>query len=105
MGMFTPALWWHIGDCTLDNLQQSLLSPLARDITGNRRVIRLARFFVDLVDVYDAPLGTCNIKVRRLYQSQEDFFDILTDIPRLCQRGRISNAERHIQYLCKRLGQ
>src|ERR1700694_64992 len=105
MGMLAPTLGRYVGNGTFDDLEQSLLYTLARNIACNGWIVRLARDLVDLIDIDNAPLSTGNIKIRRLYQAQQNVFDILTDIARFGECGRISDTERHVQYLGQRLCQ
>src|SRR5262249_22348148 len=57
VGVLPPALRRNGGDRPLEDLQQRLLDALARDVARDRRVVRLARDLVDLVDVDDPGLG------------------------------------------------
>ena len=52
--VLAPALRRHRRDRALEDLEQRLLHALARHVTRDRRVVRLARDLVDLVDVDDA---------------------------------------------------
>src|SRR5438874_3162962 len=61
--VLAPALWRYVRDGTLDDLQQRLLHTLAGHVPGDRRVLRLARDLVDLVDVHDAGLGAADVVV------------------------------------------
>src|SRR2546430_10871615 len=53
----------HGRDGPLENLQQRLLHALAGDVARDRRVIRLPRDLVDLVDVDDPGLGLLDVEV------------------------------------------
>src|SRR5881397_315227 len=75
--MLPPALGRHVGDRALEDLQERLLNALARHVTRDRRVLRLPRDLVDLVDVDDAALRTLDVVVRRLEQAQDDVLDVL----------------------------
>ena len=59
--------------------------------------------FVYLVDIDDAALRQLNVEVCRLQQAQENVLDILADIARLGERGRIGNGERNVQDFGERL--
>lgn len=48
-------------------------------------------------------LGSLHIVIGGLYEPQKNVFDILADISRFGQRGRIRNCKRNIERLCKRL--
>jgi hypothetical protein len=103
--MLAPALRRHRGHGALDQLQQRLLHALAGHVAGDRRVVRFAGNLVDLVDVDDAYLGLLDIVVALLQQLLDDVLDVLTDIARLGQRGRVSDRERHVEQARQRLGE
>src|SRR5581483_8493147 len=69
------ALRRHRGGGALDDLKQRLLDTLAGDVTGDRRVLRLASHLVDLVDVDDPGLGLLDVVVRGLDQLEQDVLD------------------------------
>ena len=83
--MLAPALRRNGCRCPLKNLEKRLLNPLARYITRDRRVLRLARNLIDLVDVDDSALRLLDVIVRCLYELEQDVLDILADIPRLSE--------------------
>src|SRR5947209_213528 len=101
--MLPPALGRHVGDRALEDLQERLLNALARHVTRDRRVLRLPRDLVDLVDVDDAALRTLDVVVRRLEQAQDDVLDVLADVARLRERGGVGDGEGHPQHLGERL--
>ena len=103
--MLAPALRRHRGDGALHDLEQRLLHALARDVAGDRRVVRLAADLVDLVDIDDAALRPLDIVVGRLQQLEDDVLDILADIARLGQRGGVRHGERHVDDARQRLGE
>jgi hypothetical protein len=103
--LFTPALGRHRGHGTLHDLQERLLDPLARDIAGDRGVVRLAADLVDLVDIDDAALGPLDIVVGRLQQLEDDVFHVLADIARLGERGGVGHGEGHVEDPGQGLGQ
>src|SRR5690606_32043286 len=78
--VLAAALRGHGGRGALQDLEQRLLDPLAGDVAGDGRVLRLARDLVDLVDVDDAALGLLDVEVGGLDELQQDVLDILTDI-------------------------
>ena len=94
-----------VGERPLEDLQQALLDALAGDVARDRRVVRLARDLVDLVDVDDAALRLGDIEVGRLDEPQEDVLDVLADIAGLGERCRVRDAERHVEDACERLGE
>ena len=69
MGVLAPALGRHIGDGTLQDLQQRLLHALAGHIAGDGRILALASDLVDLIHVDDAPLGQLHVEIRRLQKA------------------------------------
>ena len=95
--MLAPALRRHRGDRPLEDLQERLLHALARDVARDRRVVRLARDLVDLVDVDDPGLGLLDVEVGGLDQLQEDVLDVLADVAGLGQRGRVGDRERDVE--------
>jgi hypothetical protein len=103
--VLAPALWWHGGDRALEDLQERLLHAFARHVARDRRVVRLARDLVDLVDVDDPGLRLLDVEVSGLDELQEDVLDVLTDIPRLGECGRVGDRERDVQDPRERLGE
>src|ERR1700694_2121762 len=97
------ALRRHRGNRALDELQQRLLHALARDVAGDRRVVRLARDLVDLIDVDDAGLRLLDVVIALLQQLLDDVLDVLTDVAGLGERGRVRNGERYVQQPRQRL--
>ena len=77
--------------------KQRLLDALAGDVARDRRVVGLARDLVDLVDVDDPRFGLLDVVVGGLDQLQQDVLDVLADIARLGQRGRVGDRERHVE--------
>ncbi|GBC78696.1 hypothetical protein HRbin08_02192 [bacterium HR08] len=86
----------------LDDLQQRLLHPLARDVARDRGALALARDLINLVNVDDAALGRLEVSVRRHDQPREDVLHILADIAGLGQRRRIRDGERDLEELRQR---
>src|SRR5205807_2455967 len=105
VGMLAAALGRHRGGGALEDLQQRLLHALARDVTGNRRVLALAGDLVDLVDVDDAGLGLLDVVVGGLDELEEDVLDVLADVARLGQRRGVGDGEGHVEHAGERLGQ
>src|SRR5690606_13893607 len=70
--MLATALRWHRSGSPLQDLQEGLLHPLARDVPRDRRVLALPCDLVDLVDVDDPALALRNVEVRGLKKSHED---------------------------------
>ena len=101
--MLASALRRNAGDSALDNLEQCLLYTLTGYIARDGRILALAGNLVDLVDVDDAALRRLNVVIGILNQAQEDVLDILADITRLGEAGRVCDGERHIENLSERL--
>src|SRR5439155_14883 len=70
----------HRGGGALQDLQERLLHPFTRDVTRDRRVLRLAGDLVDLVDVDDAGLGLLDVVVGGLDELEEDVLDVFAHI-------------------------
>src|SRR5215469_2888002 len=105
MRMLAPALRRYRRRRAFEDLQQRLLHALAGDVAGNRRVLALARDFVDLVDVDDPGLCLLDVVVGRLDELEQDVLDVLADVSGLGQRGRVGNGERYVQQPGEGLGQ
>jgi hypothetical protein len=84
---------------------RSLLHTLARHVARDRRVVRLARDLVDLVDVDDPGLGLLDVEVGGLDQLEQDVLDVLADVARLGERGRVGDRERDVEDPRERLGE
>src|SRR5215813_3109071 len=105
MWMLATALRRHVGDRAFEDFEQRLLHAFARHVAGDRRILRLPRDLVDLVDVDDAALGALDVVVSGLQQAQDDVLHVLADVPGLGQRGGVGDGEGHAQHLGERLGQ
>lgn len=103
--MFASALRRHAGDGAFNQLEQRLLHAFAGHVTGNRRVLGLARDLVNFVDVNDAALGFFDVVITLLQQPRDDVFNIFTDVTGFGERRGVSNCKRHIQQPRKRFGQ
>ena len=103
--MLAAALWRHRRLGPLKNLQQRLLHTLTGDVASDGWVLRLAGDLVDLIDVYDAHLGTLGVEVRGLDQLEEDVLHVLTHVAGLSERGGIGDRERHVEHLGERLSE
>src|SRR5215208_856400 len=90
---------------SLEDLEERLLHALARDVARYRRVVRLPRDLVDLVDVDDPGLGLLHVEVGRLDELQEDVLDVLADVARLGERRGVGDRERDVQDARERLGE
>ncbi len=103
--MLATTLRWHVRDGPFQDLEERLLDPLAGHVAGDRRVIGLARDLVDLVDVDDPALSAGDVEVGSLDQAEQDVLDVLADVAGLGQRGRVGDAERHVEDACQCLGE
>src|SRR5579864_2836058 len=95
--VLAPALRRHVALRPLEDLQQRLLDALARHVAGDRGVVALAADLVDLVDVDDAALGLLLVVARRLVELEDDVLDVLANVARLGQGGRVGDGEGHRQ--------
>src|SRR2546430_350073 len=100
---FAAAWRRDVGDGPLEDLEKRLLDALARDIAGDRGVVALAGDLVDLVDVDDPALRAVEIEVSGLNEPEKDVLDILADVTRLGEAGRVRGGERHIEDSRERL--
>src|ERR1700740_2321668 len=101
--MLAAALRRYIRGRALEELEQRLLHALARDVAGDRRVVRFAGNLVDLVDVDDAALRALDIVVGRLQQLENNVLDVLADIAGFGERRRIRNGKRNVENARQRL--
>ena len=85
--MLAPSLGWDIDILTLEELQETLLHPLATHIPGNGGVVALAGELVDLVDEDDPALRQLDVVVGRLQESREDALNVLAHVARLSEYG------------------
>src|SRR3989440_254659 len=97
------ALWRHVGDGALEDLEQRLLHAFTGYVARDRGVLGLAGDFIDLVDVDDSAFRALDVVVRRLEQTQDDVLDVFPDVPRLGERGGVGDGEPHAQHLGQRL--
>ena len=104
-GCLRPPCGRHRRHRALEDLQQRLLDALARHVARDRRVVRLARDLVDLVDVDDPGLGLLHVEVGGLDQLEEDVLDVLADVAGLGERRGVGDRERDVEDLGQRLGE
>ena len=103
--MFTAALRWNVTHAALQNFQKRLLHPFTGNIARDAHVICLAADLVDLVNVNDADLRSFHVVIGILQQSQNNVFDVFTNVAGFRQRGRVGDAKRHVQDSGQRFGQ
>src|ERR1700704_517926 len=103
--VLASALRRHRGNRALDELQQRLLHALAGDVAGDRRVVRLARDLVDLIDVDDAGLRLLDVVIALLQQLLDEVLDVLADVAGFGERGRIRYGERYVEEAREGLGE
>src|SRR5258708_2945907 len=101
--VLAPALGRYVGDGALEDLQQRLLDALAAHVACDRRVVRLARDLVDLVDVDDSALRAADVEVGRLDEPEQDVLDVLADAAGLREARRVGDRKRNVQDLGERL--
>ena len=102
--MLPAALRRNIHDAAFKKFKHGLLHSLTRNITGNGRIVALARDLVDLVDEDNTPFSLGNIIVGFLEKTRKNTLHILTHISGLRQDCRVHNRERHIEQLGYSLG-
>ena len=95
--VLAAALRGHRRNRALEDLQQRLLDALAGHVARDRRVVRLARDLVDLVDVDDPGLRLLDVEVGGLDQLEQDVLDVLADVAGLGQRRRVGDRERDVE--------
>ena len=105
MRVLAPALRRHARHGALEDLEERLLDALAGHVARDRRVVRLARDLVDLVDVDDPGLGLLDVEVGGLDQLEEDVLDVLAHVAGLGQRRGVGDRERDVEDLGERLRQ
>lgn len=94
--MLAATLRRNGSDRAFHDLQKRLLDALARHVTRDGRVVRLAGNLVDLVDIDDAALGALDIVIRSLQQLQDDVFHVLADITGFGQRRCVRHGEGNV---------
>src|SRR5947208_16673174 len=77
--VLAAALRRHRGNRALDELQQRLLHALARDVAGDRGIVRFALGLVDLIDVDDAGLRLLDVVLALLQYLHVDVPVVLAD--------------------------
>ena len=80
-----------------------MLHAFPRNVSGNGRVVRLARNLIDFVDVDDAALGLVHFVIAVLQQLLDDVLDVFAHVAGFGQRGGVSDDERDVQEACQRL--
>src|SRR3954463_2358670 len=105
VGVLAAALRRHARGGPFEDLQKRLLDALARHVARDRRVVRLARDLVDLVDVDDPGLGLLDVVVGRLDELEQDVLDVLADVARLGERRGVGDRERDVEDPGERLGE
>src|SRR6185295_14061625 len=103
--VLASALGRDVRDRALDDLEERLLHALARDVTGDARVLGLARDLVDLVDVDDAPLSALDVVVGGLEQVDDDVLDVLAHVAGLGEAGGVGDGERDVEDAGQGLGE
>ena len=66
--VFPSSLRRDIRNCPFNYFKQRLLNAFARYVSSYRTILASAGDLIYFVNIYDARLGTRNIKVRRLYK-------------------------------------
>ena len=95
--MLTTTLGGHIDTGTFQQFQQALLHTFTADITRYRRIIRLTRYLIDLIDKHNTTLGCFHIIVGNLQQTGQNALHILANIASLGEYRSINDSKRHIE--------
>ena len=103
--MLPAALRRHSSNGSLNQFKQRLLHSLARHISRDRGIVRLARDLIDLVDVNDSNLGLLHIVIALLQQLLNDILNVFPDVAGFCEGRRICYGKRHVQLVCQSLCQ
>ena len=103
--MLAPALRGDIADRPFQNLEKSLLDPLAGNVACDADVLSLAPDLIDFIHVNDALLGLFDVEVRGLKEAQDDVLHIFAHVAGLGQRRRIHDTEGDIQNAGKGAGE
>src|SRR6266851_962116 len=101
--VLAAALRRNVGHRALEDLEQGLLNTFAADIARDRRVVRLARDLVDLVDVDDSALRAADVEVGGLDQAKQDVLHVLAHVTGLGEARRVGDRERDVEDLRQRL--
>jgi hypothetical protein len=101
--MLSSALRWNISYSALKNLKECLLDAFTAYVTCDRDILGLLSDLIDLVDIYDACLGTLDVIISCNNKLQEDILNVFTDVSCLCKACSICNSERYIKDPCKGL--
>ena len=97
--MLSAALRGNICNCALKDLKKCLLNALAAYVTCDGDILGLLSDLIDLVDIYDACLGTLDVIISCNNKLQEDILNVFTDVSGLCKACSICNSERNIKVL------
>ena len=98
--MFASSFRWYIYHSTFKQLEHCLLNALTRNVTGNRRIVTLARYLVYLIYEDNTSFSLRHIKICLLEQPCQYALHILSDISRLSKHCCINNRERNIEKFC-----
>ena len=102
--MLSAPLRRNVRHRRFDDLQKRLLHALARDVARDGHVLALSCDLVDLVDIDDAALRALDIVICVLDELQKDILDILADVARLGERGRVARGKGHVEDARERSG-
>src|SRR5918997_162623 len=103
--VLAPVLRRHGGHRALQDLEQSLLYALARDVARDRGVVRLAGDLVYLVYVDDPGLRLLHVEVGGLDKLEQDILHVLAYVAGLGKGRGVGYGERDVEDLGERLGQ
>ena len=97
VGVFTTTLWRNIYDCSLEELEESLLYALATNVAGDGRVVGLACYLVYLVDKDYSTLRLSNVIVGYLQQSGEYALHVLSHVASFCEHSSIDDSKGNVE--------
>ena len=103
--VLTTTFGRHVHHRSFQQFQQTLLHTFTTHITGDRRVIALAGYLINLINEYDTTLCSLHIIVSHLKQTGQDTLHILAYITSFSKHGGINDGERYIKQLGNRTSQ
>ncbi|OPZ85933.1 MAG: hypothetical protein BWY76_01184 [bacterium ADurb.Bin429] len=101
--MLASALRGHICHGAFEDFQQRLLHAFAAHVAGNGGIVALARDFINLVNVDDAPLSAFRVHVGGLEELEQDILHVFADVACLGERSGVGDGKGHIEDFRQRL--
>ena len=98
IGMLSSPLRWNIYDGSLEQLKEALLYSFPGNITGNGRIVALARYLVNLIDENN-PLFSClDIVISNLQEPGKYAFNVLAYVAGFGKYRGIYDGEGNMQH-------